>query len=635
VLLVLALFNEIYNNVKQIEIYAKMKKLFFFTLTGILLVVLTNCRVNEPQIDRVPQWAKSAVWYQIFPERFNNGDKSNDPTPKDMEGVWPYFIPEGWQVHPWTSDWYKLQPWEENTGHDFYWNAGIRRYGGDLQGVIDKLDYLADLGINAIYFNPLFESNSLHKYDATMYRHIDNNFGPNPELDRQIWESENPADEKTWKWTTADTLFLHLIKEAHKRNIRVIIDGVFNHVGTLFWAFKDVVEKQEKSEFKDWFTIKKFDDPGTPENEFEYEGWYGVKDLPEIREDENGLAKGFADHIHKIVKRWMDPDGDGNPSDGIDGWRLDVAEMVNHNFWKKFRIWVKSINPDAYIVGEVWWEDWKVNKMFNAAPWLKGDQFDAVMNYRFTRAVKQFVSDIKMGIGPSAFVDSLFNQYRDYDKENLFVLMNLLGSHDTERLSSLIVNPDIWYDHGALPRADNDWDPRKPNETERAKQKLMVALQMTLPGAPHIYYGEEAGMWGGDDPDDRKPMVWPELKYEDETHHPFGKTRQKDKVEFDRNLFNWYKKMIAIRNGNKALSLGDVEFKVIDEDKKILAYKRNYKDDTILVIVNNNSGSQVISHNSFFELGGSMKDLVSGNVYDNITEIKFEPYQIMVLKITE
>ncbi|RMD48548.1 MAG: glycoside hydrolase family 13 protein [Ignavibacteria bacterium] len=606
-----------------------MKKLILLFVA----VCLFSCAESGMK-SKVPGWAKKAVWYQIFPERFNNGDKNNDPTTEDIKGVWPYEIPEGWQVHPWTSDWYKLQPWEEN-GHGFYWNAGVRRYGGDLQGVIDKLDYLDNLGINAIYLNPIFESNSLHKYDATMYRHVDNNFGPNPELDKKIWNAENPLDETTWKWTTADSLFLKLLDEAHKRNIKVIIDGVFNHVGTLFWAFQDVVKNQEKSKFKDWFTITQFDDPSTEKNEFDYEGWIGIKSLPEFREDENGLVKGPREHIHKIVKRWMDPNGDGDPSDGIDGWRLDVAEIVNHNFWKDFRKWVKGINPDAYITGEVWWEDWKVNKMFNAAPWLQGDQFDAVMNYRFTRALKRFVSDNKIGIGPDGFIDSLFNQYRDYDRDNVLVMMNLLGSHDTERLSSMIVNPDIWYDHGAIPTEDNNWDVRKPNEIERAKQRLMVGIQMTLPGAPHIYYGEEAGMWGGDDPDDRKPMVWPEFKYEVETHHPFGKERPADKVEFDNNLFGWYKKMIHIRRMNEELSLGEIEFKVVSEEKKVLSYKRLYLGSECLIVVNNNKNKFIIPHLAFFELGGKVKDLVANKIYNSVDGIEMEPYQIMVFKVTE
>ena len=259
----------------------------------------------------VPAWSKTAVWYQIFPERFWNGDTTNDPKAEDMAGGWPYIVPEGWQTHPWTSDWYKMQSYEKANGHDFYWNHGLRRYGGDLQGVIDRLDYLEDLGINAIYFNPLFESPSLHKYDAMMYHHIDNNFGPDPQKDKQIWKQENPIEPATWQWTAADLLFLKLIEECHKRNMRIIIDGVFNHVGFTFWAFQDVIKNQQSSAYKDWFIIKSWDDPATDSSEFEYQGWYGVSDLPEVREDENGLVDGPAQHVHAIVKRWMDPDGNG------------------------------------------------------------------------------------------------------------------------------------------------------------------------------------------------------------------------------------------------------------------------------------------------------------------------------------
>jgi len=604
-----------------------MKKKYFL----LLFFILTFSAYAQ---NRVPDWAKRAIWYQIFPERFNNGDKTNDPKSSDLIGSWPNFVPAGWKTMPWTSDWYKLQPWEKADGHDFYWNAGTRRYGGDLQGVIDKLDYLKDLGINAIYLNPIFESPSLHKYDAAMYRHVDNNFGPNPAKDKQTWATENPEDPSTWKWTTADSLFLHLLQEAHKRKIRVIIDGVFNHVGTHFWAFKDIVKNQQKSKYVNWFTIKSFDNPKTKKNEFDYAGWLGIKDLPEFREDGNGIVHGPREHIHNIVKRWMDPNGDGNPSDGIDGWRLDVAEMVNHNFWKDFRKWVKGINPNAYIVGEIWWQDWQHNKMFNAAPWLQGDQFDAVMNYRFTRAVKRFVVDKKLNCGIQGFVDSLKTQYQNYNKENLYVLMNLLGSHDTERLASLIVNPDHWYDHYANPAQNKNWKVRKPNAEERAKQKLMVAIQMTLPGAPQIYYGDEAGMWGGDDPDDRKPMVWPEYKYETETTHPFGKTRPADKVEFDSSLFNWYKKVISVRKSNNELMLGNIEFKVINENNGLLAYKRKYNNKVSIVVVNNNSKANKvkIDSNKFFGSKSSYIDLITGGGISSKTDLILQPYQIIILK---
>lgn len=610
-----------------------MKKNLFFIL--IFIIPLLSCSTQEKtQINQVPSWAKEAVWYQIFPERFANGDQSNDPQPIDMEGAWPYFIPDGWQNHPWSSDWYKLQPWEEKTGHDFYWNAGVRRYGGDLQGVINKLDYLKELGVNAIYLNPIFESPSLHKYDATYFHHVDNNFGPNPQKDREIWEKENPGDPSTWQWTEADKLFLKLIQEVHNRGMKIIIDGVFNHTGTQFWAFKDIVKNQQNSKFKDWYTIKKWDDPATPENEFEYEGWYGVKDLPEIKEDENGLVSGPREHVHAIVKRWMDPNNDGDPSDGIDGWRLDVAEMVKHPFWVDFRKWVREINPDAYITGEVWWEDWTNYKMFNASPWLQGDQFDAVMNYRFTRAVKDFALANNIKTTPQAFADTIktiMNQY----KENYYVMMNLLGSHDTERLASLAINPDGQYDHKGNPRDDINFEIRKPNEFERKKQMLAAALQFTMPGAPMIYYGDEVGMWGGDDPDCRKPMLWASISYETETTHPFGKQRPADNVSVDFSVLNWYKKLANIRNDNKALSLGTIEFEIIDNEKGVLAFKRIYRNTEIIIVVNSSGNDYSLKLNQIKSLSAKNKlyDLLNGKPVEiSSVEIILPAFQLLILK---
>ncbi|MDX1699972.1 MAG: glycoside hydrolase family 13 protein, partial [Melioribacteraceae bacterium] len=477
-------------------------------------------------------------------------------------------------------------------------------------------------------FNPIFESPSHHKYDAAFFHHVDNNFGPDPEGDRKIWEGEDHSDPSTWEWTSADKLFLKLLEEAHNRDMRVIIDGVFNHVGNTFWAFKHVLENQERSRYKEWFTINSFDDPSTDENEFDYEGWYGVKDLPEIREDENGLIKDAAEHVHNIVKRWMDPNNDGNPSDGIDGWRLDVAEMVDHNFWIKFRNWVKDINPNAYITGEIWWEDWQNNKMMNAAPWLQGDQFDAVMNYRFTRAVKHFISDQENQISSSAFKDTINLIRRDYNEENLFVLMNLLGSHDTERLASLIVNPDNWYDHNGNPAQRETFDVRKPNELERMKQKLMVGIQMTMPGAPMVYYGDEAGMWGGDDPDCRKPMVWTEFNYVTETTHPFNKERPEDEVRFNSDLFNWYKKLISIRNDNIELRRGSLVF--IDmEDDKVLAYQRNFEGNTINILINKSDENKNINLD---RLGTDFIDLLSERDISTKSNIDLEPYSLVILK---
>jgi len=601
--------------------------IFYRYLILLFTLIVIGCS-QEQKIQVVPDWAKDAVWYQIFPERFNNGDKNNDPGPIELKGSWPYQVPEKWEPHPWTSDWYKLQPWEEN-GHDFYWNVQIRRYGGDLQGVIDKLDYLEELGINAIYFNPVFESPSLHKYDATFYHHIDNNFGPDPEGDRNLWEEEVHWDPTTWKWTGADKLFLELIEEAHKRNIKIIIDGVFNHVGRTFWAFQDIIQNQEKSQFKNWFTINSFDNPNTEENEFDYEGWYGAKDLPEIREDENGLIPDAANHIHHILKRWMDPNNDGDPSDGIDGWRLDVAEMVKHKFWQKFRTWVKKINPDAYITGEIWWDNWSINKMMNASPWLKGDQFDAVMNYRFTRAVKHFISDQDSQITSTAFIDTINLIRKDYNDNHLYVLMNLLGSHDTERLSSLIINPDQWYDHNAVPNKRKEFDVRKPNKLEKMKQKLMVGIQFTMPGAPMIYYGDEAGMWGGDDPDCRKPMVWPGRIYETEVTHPSGKYRQPNTVSFDSTIFSWYALMTKIRNQHIELRRGELTFEKTSDDK-ILIYNREFENEKSTIIVNNSEIVKNVKLNSINIDAINLVNRKKVNIHDGTIELK--PFEIAMLK---
>ncbi len=599
-----------------------MKKYFSVFVVFFLSLGFSGNKLIDKNIPRVPEWAKTAVWYQIFPERFANGDKSNDPTPHDMEGAWPYLVPEGWKISPWTSDWFKLQPWEKADGHNFYWNNGVRRYGGDLQGVIDHLNYLKELGITAIYFNPLFESPSHHKYDTGMYHHIDNNFGPNPKEDENIWASENPDNPKTWKWTSADSLFLVLIKKCHQLGMKVIIDGVFNHVGTTFWAFKDVVKNQQHSKFKNWFIIKSWDDPNTPQNEFEYEGWNGVKDLPEIKKDSvYGLEKDFGEHVHSIVKRWMDPNGDGNPSDGIDGWRLDVAEKVPIKFWRTFRNWVKEENPNAYITGEIWWENWQINQMFNAAPWLQGDSFDGVMNYKFARAVQEFIADLPTGqagqkdqISPEGFADSIKAYQEDYPKDNFYALQNLLDSHDVDRIASQIVNPDRWYDHSASAKDNKNYSERKPNAGEILKQKLAAAIQMTMPGAPMIYYGDEAGMWGGDDPDCRKPMVWPGVKYDNESTDPLGRKRPSDAVAFNQDLFNWYKKLISIRENNKALSLGSLNFFLTDNKHKILGYSRTLNGKTFFVIVNNKgkSAEVVLNLSKYKKTNSVLRDLISG-----------------------
>jgi glycosidase len=279
-------------------------------------------RPPEPAVrSGPPTWVADTVFYQVFPDRFRNGDPRNDPQPNDLRGAWPQEAVRGWQVSPWTADWFRLQPWEKATGKDFYWNAQTRRYGGDLQGLLERLDYLQGLGIGAIYLNPIFEAPSHHKYDTTYFHHVDNNLGPDPEGDRVIWATESPADPTTWKWTSADRLFLKLIQECHRRQMKVVLDGVFSHVGVTFWAFRDLRSRGASSRYASWFAVKTFDDPKTPADEFEYQGLSGVRELPELRKEGGTLAAPVRDHLRVVARRWGDPNGDGDPSDGIPGAR--------------------------------------------------------------------------------------------------------------------------------------------------------------------------------------------------------------------------------------------------------------------------------------------------------------------------
>jgi glycosidase len=559
-------------------------------MTRLLLFFLLVPVTAAAQSVDAPEWAKEAVWYQIFPERFRNGDPSNDPTPDEIRGSWPHFIPAGWRVADWTADWYAQADWERATGRDFYVTNQLRRYGGDLQGILDRLDYLDSLGVTALYLNPMFESPSLHKYDGALFHHIDNNFGPDPASDRAAWARENPLDPATWGWTSADRLFLTLVAEAHARGMKVILDGVFNHMGLRSFAFEDLARNQQRSAYRDWFTVKAWDDPATPDNEFDYEGWVGVKDLPELREDEHGLVPPVRAYVFASVRRWMDPNADGDPSDGIDGWRLDVAEMVHLRFWKDFKTFVRSINPEAYTVGEVWWQDWPNFGMFNARPWLEGDAFDAVMNYRWGSATRKLFlgADLPPGqpYGPTDFFTELARLHTDYPPEVNYVVMNTLGSHDTDRPASQVVNPKTLFDHRVSPKDDPAYDIRKPNTAEWQTFRLMLAHQFTTVGAPHLFYGDEAGMWGGDDPDERKPMVWPEMTFADEATHPLGLPRPRDPVAFDHDLFAWYRTLAHLRQAHPALQRGTFTPILADDARRMLAYERAFGDDRVWVAFN-------------------------------------------------
>ncbi len=582
---------------------------------------------NDPTV-----WASEVVWYQIFVERFRNGDPTNDPTAEDIEGSYPGFVPENWQVTPWTQDWYsddvyfpdleKGKDWFGNPVRSFGSKSQLRRYGGDLQGVLDQIDYLDSLGITAVYFNPLNDAPSLHKYDPRYWRHVDRNFGPDPRGDVKIIESEVNDDPTTWKFTQADKMLLKVIEEMHDRGIRVILDYSWNHTGHRFWAWLDLVEKQQASKYKDWYWIKSFDDPETEVNEFDYQGWFGVKDLPEIREtaymnhsekvviDTTGdiYSQAVKNHIFNVTKRWLDPNGDGDPSDGIDGYRLDVAAEMPFEFWRAFRKVVREINADAYLLGEVWWEQWP-DKLLNPAPFLKGDVFDSPMNYRWYRSARKFFSGDPKKLKVSDFVDSLALIQKDIRKQNNYAMMNLNGSHDSPRVLTSLFNKNRYKVH-AKPAQDSTYKIHKPDSITIQTLKLLLAHQYTYIGAPHIWAGDEMGMWGADDPSGRKPFIWPDYVFEDEETHPLGQKRPTDKVEFNRDLFFTYKHFISIRNNHPVLRNGDIEFLKADDEKGVLAYRRYNKEAEVITIINNSNQHQNISLN----LAGTFQNLIDNSI---------------------
>jgi cyclomaltodextrinase len=577
----------------------------------VVLLLAVACAAQRPR-DRaattldVPAWTGDAIWYQIFVERFRNGDPSNDPTMRDIEGVTDERTPQGWRPTPWSQDWYRQEPWAAATGKDFYATVQFRRYGGDLQGVMDRLDYLQNLGVTALYLNPVNDAPSLHKYDARNYRHIDRNFGPDPRGDEARMAAEDPGNPATWGWTAADSLFLALVREVHRRGMRIIVDYSWNHTGITFWAWRDVLAHQRASRFADWYEIERFDDPATPDtNEFRYRGWVGVPWLPEWKKVgrpagkthgaiEGNLVPGVRDLVFNVTRRWLDPNGDGDPSDGVDGFRLDVAEMVPLGFWRDYRRFVRSINPEAYLVGEVWWESWP-DRMYDPAPWLAGDVFDAVMNYRWYVPTRSFFAGAPPALSASAYAASLDSLAVGIGPAQLRAMMNLTASHDTPRFGTSVYNPGR-YKYRNTPREDPAYRIDRPDGRTRQIQQMILVQQFTYIGAPEIWNGDEVGMWGADDPDDRKPMVWSDQRYDDETTQPFARSRRRDTVAPDTALFRVYRELIALRRQHLRLFVdGSLSWLRTDDARGLLAYERVLGDQRAIVAFNVSDAPHEIS----------------------------------------
>ncbi|MFC4989129.1 glycoside hydrolase family 13 protein [Saliphagus infecundisoli] len=390
--------------------------------------------INPVDVIDPPEWVADAVFYQIFPERFANGN--------------PDINPDG--VEDWGGD-----PEQDNF------------FGGDLQGIIENLDYLDDLGITALYLTPIFESTSNHKYNTTDYERIDPHFGDTETLKR-------------------------LVDAAHDRDMRVMLDAVFNHCGRQFEPFQDVLENGRDSEYVDWFHIHEFPIEFEPRPSYDTFGFESY--MPKLN-TENSEVKSY---LIDVATDWIE-------ETGIDGWRLDVANEVDHEFWREFRRAVKEVKPDAYILGEIWRD---------SRPWLRGDQFDAVMNYPFTYAADDFLGE--QSIDAATFTNKINRFLMRYPEQVNEVLFNLLGSHDTARLKH---------------RYDGD------------ERKVRVALLMllTFRGTPCLYYGDEIGMTGGEDPDCRRTMVW-------------------DEADQNRDLHRYVSDLINMRARHRPLRRGTLSF---------------------------------------------------------------------------
>jgi glycosidase len=465
--------------------------------------------ININEIFEIPEWVQDAVFYQIFPERFYNGNTSNDPE--------------------------NIQPWGAEPDRTSF-------FGGDLEGIIKKLDYLVDLGINALYLTPIFLSPSNHKYNIDDYYQVDPAFG---------------------EFETARLL----VEEAHKRGIRVILDAVFNHCGFNFFAFKDVRQNGKKSRYVDWFDIEDFPVKTTPPVNYRTFA-NDVVSMPKLMTENPEVRE----YLLEVARYWI-------REIDADGWRLDVANEVDHHFWREFRQVVKSEKKDAYIVGEIW---------HDAQEWLRGDQFDAVMNYKFTYPVIDFFATRK--IGPGTF-DSLLARNRMAYKDAVnYAMLNLLDSHDTPRILH-------WF------------------KGDKARMKLAVLFQMTYLGAPMVYYGDEVGMEGGDEPQSRRCMVWDE-------------NRQ------DMQLRKYYQRLINLRHELAPLRRGDYRTIVCDELTNIYGFIRRYQGEEVIVILNNSPHNHKIELDNRITKKAHLRNHLDNKTYEKIEEIfriELAPFEGVIL----
>lgn len=456
--------------------------------------------IAEEDLYEEEKWLQESIIYQIFPDRFCNGDNS-----KNIEG---------------TLSWGKGKV---NTKS---------MYGGDLRGVIEKLSYLKELGVNLIYLTPVFKSTTNHKYNTKDYFDIDPQFG-----------TINEARE--------------LVEKAHNNGIKIIFDAVFNHSGSDFFAFKDLIKNQQQSKYKEWYFIDSW--PVSQAKDKYYTFANGCENMPKLNTNNEEVKE----YLLSVGEYWI-------KEIGIDGWRLDVCDEVGHEFWRAFRKRIKKANKNTIIIGEI---------MHEANSFLKGDQLDGIMNYPFKNAIIDFFG--KNIINAREFLDIMAENRVLYMDSIIRQMWNLIGSHDTKRIY---------------------------NECEGNinKIKLAIAYQFLYIGVPYIYYGDEIGLDGEDDPDNRKCMIW-------------------DEENQNKDLLNFYKMMIKLRKANKELIYGDFEEIYCKND--LLAFKRVLKDTNILVLFNNSDKDEAIELN----LNCKGTNLITGEI-EKINKVKLDKKSFAVFK---